>query len=143
MTRARDFQLRAGSVAQRLIEFLDAATPGTRLSRDDIAARFDTLRPNVTTLLAKSVDNGLLAFTSEGRTRYYHLPLPAEEAEPEKAGPLERMRFYEDGDLAFAGCTIDEEGNVLLKAAQLEQILKFVSRAPVDHVTGARAEPQP
>lgn len=127
---ARKYTPHADSVASRLIEHLAAAPEGARLTRNEIAQTFGGNPTNISTLLAQAVEHGMLAFTTEGKTRYYHLPVESE-GDDERPGPL-AIANDSSGDLWFSGARVTTNGEVLLSADQLQQLVRFATTAPAE-----------
>lgn len=126
---SRDYSPRGDSVAGQLLTFLQNSAPGTRITPAEIAGQFDAVQDNLCVLLKKSLQQGLLAFTTEGQTRYYHLPEQVEAEEEAAPGPL-AIATDSTGDLWFSGARVTSDGEVLLSPEQLHQLVQFATTAP-------------
>jgi hypothetical protein len=113
----------------KLLAHLAAAEVGTRLARDEVATLCGIQATSVSSTLKGALDRGELAFTTEGQTRYYHLPI--EEEAVINDGPL-NITTDSAGDLWFTGATINpEENSCLLTQKQLQQLVQFATRPTV------------
>lgn len=139
--KAPRLSLRAGSVASRVLDHLHTCAPGTTLSRAEISVLFNAVPGNVSTLLSKAVEAGALAITTEGKTRYYHLPADVEPQAEEEPGAL-AITTDSTGDLWFSGARVTTEGDVLLSSEQLQQLVAFATSPAVDRAAAFKLEPQ-
>lgn len=126
---------RQGTLAARVLQHLQQSEPGTVLAPADIASIFQAKEKSVPTCLRPWVKSGLF---NHSRDSGYSLAVQEESADSD--GPLQNLRAYEDGDIAFSGCTIGEGGDVLLKKGQLLQLFTFAQTTPLK-TAGAKAPP--
>jgi hypothetical protein len=126
---------RQGSLAARVLEHLQQGEPGLVLTSAEIASIFQAKERSVPTCLRPWVKAGLLEHDNDSG---YSLPAQEDPADPD--APLQNLRAYEDGDVAFSGCVVDEDGGVLLTKRQLLQLFTFAQSTPLRNA-GAKMPP--
>jgi len=128
-----DYAPREGSLGERLLQHLQNH-PGRIFTPTELAEACDMSKGNISRQASPLVAAGLVESIGAGRATAYRLAEAAVATEP---GGALLIAAYSDGDVSVQGGQRNEDGSTTYTRGQMQQLLQFVTRAPVAMATGA------